>query len=84
MFWRVGAQAGQAFFCVLAPLRARHVVAGVKHSLAASFTKPSRVVFEEFDQSAAVYTVYFKDVVELPVTHILPGTMQHRHGFGSP
>jgi hypothetical protein len=84
VFWRVGSQAGQTFFGVFAPLRTRHVIAGVQHLLATSFTQPSRVVFEEFNQSAAVHAGYFVNVFELPVTHILPGTLQYRHGFGSP
>jgi hypothetical protein len=84
MLWRVGAQAGQTFLGVLAPLRARHVVAWIQHSLAASFAKPSRVVFEKLDPSAAVHTIYFVNVVQLPVTQILPRTVQIRHDSVSP
>jgi hypothetical protein len=81
MFWRICAEAGQAFFRVFAPLRARHVVPRVQHPLAAGFAKSPRVIFKELDQSPAVYAGYFVNVFELPVTHILPGTLQYSHGF---
>jgi hypothetical protein len=81
MFWRVCAQALQTFFGVLAPLRARHVIPRVEHPIATGFTKPPGIILEELDQSAAVHAGYFVNVVESPVTHILPGTLQYRHGF---